>query len=135
MEDDKWAYPVIGFILMIAITVVIAAVIGTLMFEVTGVYATTYTTIITVKEIVISPCGIGIIDTDNEGYYWRPNQFYWRPNQFDSTPFIVNGTYLIGYSVYEGDRFIRYKQILETPEDPILSERFKCKPDATGVCK
>jgi flagellin-like protein len=133
MDENEEAYhgrnggisPVIGVILMIAITVIIAGVIAAVVFSMSGIFYYKYDATITVKEVITLEGINGVIDTEGNGYYWN-----------GMTPFEPNKTYTIEYYVQEGNRYIFTRNILdESDYKETLLNAFKCKTDATGVCK
>lgn len=125
MNDDA-VHPVIGTILMIAITVIICVAIAGFIISIINFNAPSYNATITVHEITTINDKTGIIDTDGNGYYWMYSRY-------DFNPFIINRTYLIEYTIINGERHVQNKHDIITEEVP--PEAFKCRLDPTGVCK
>jgi flagellin-like protein len=134
MDVDEKEYPsssinpVIGVILMVAITVILATVIAIFVFGMSGgLTSPKYTATITVKEVINIGDGIGVIDTDGNGYYWSAGFL----------PLVeLNKKYIIEYYVQEGKRYIYKQNILdESDYNETVLNAFKCKTDAIGVCK
>lgn len=129
-EDKEESYrpgisPVIGVILMVAITVILAAVIAAFVFGLSGSFEPRYNTTITVKEVINFERNMGVIDTDGNGYYMQ-----WR------TPPELTKTYTIEYYVKDGKRYmITYKSVGVSGFNETVLDAFNCKPDSTGVCK
>ena len=132
-EDEEGSYrpginPVIGVILMVAITVILAAVIAAFVFGLSGSFEPRYNTTITVKEVINFERNMGVIDTDGNGYYLVNMQ--WR------TPPELTKTYTIEYYVKDGKRYMTaYKPLSVSGFNETVIDAFNCKPDTTGVCK
>jgi len=118
--NDGRLPPVIGVILMIIGTVIVASIIAAFILGMITFITPNYNTTITVKYVTFENGNYGIIDTNNNGYY------------FDSFHSFKEGnTYYIVYYVASDKRFI----ISETNiDDKNQSELFKCKY-INGVCK
>ena len=122
MSDERLD-PVDGVIMMVAITIVIASVLGWLMFgnlKLSGDDSVCYNTTITVKNTT----NVGIIDTDGRGYVYFSG--------FMGIGMSPGGTYATVYCVYRnsGDRIVMSSQNANT-----YTDAYKCTFDATGVCK
>lgn len=97
-NDNAGVSPVIGVILMVAITVILASVIAAFVFGMShgvidgGKY---FESTITVKEVVTLEDSYGIIDTNGLGYKYRT-----------LSSFEVNKSYKITYYVSDGKRYI-----------------------------
>jgi flagellin-like protein len=122
MKNDEALNPVIGVIIMVAITVILAAVIAMFVFN-TNPFTKSYPETITVKEITQVKGKEGVIDTNGNGYYWTG---------FSKNPFIVGNTYQIQYTVLDNERYIQKYEALVKVAD---TEPFVCRINATGVCK
>jgi hypothetical protein len=119
-NNNAKSHPAIGVMLMICITVILASIIAAAIFGMSNAITPKYNATITVKYVTITNGNHGIIDTNNNGYY------------FDSFHSFKEGnTYYIVYYVASNKRFI----ISETEIDDMNeSDLFRCKY-IDGVCK
>lgn len=111
---------VIGIMLMICITVILASVIAAFIFGMGNFISPRYDATIIVKDVLYTNGNRGVIDTNNNGYY------------FDSFHSFVKGdTYHITYYIANDRRFIISEKNINDIDD---SDLFKCKY-IDGVCK
>jgi|WetSurMetagenome_2_1015567.scaffolds.fasta_scaffold66737_2 hypothetical protein len=112
--------PVIGVILMICITVILASIIAAFILGFVGnISGSTFNATITIKEVIYNG-DFGIIDTNDNGYY------------FDSRfKFKEGDTYYITYYISNGKRFI---SSANEKDAKIKSDLFRCQY-IDGVCK
>jgi flagellin-like protein len=137
-RNDDGINPVIGVVIMVAITVILAAVIGAFVFGLSGNIGTVYTKTVTVQELTtISGLKIGsgeptqgIIDTDGNGYVYMINPLA------PITDPVINGTYLIRYYIDKESKTRVLTKIESSNTFPITDiSRYKCVLGSDGVCK
>jgi flagellin-like protein len=139
-RNDDGINPVIGVVIMVAITVILAAVIAAFVFGTVGYVGTSkFDKTITVSEITethaalgngLSKIQNGVIDTDGNGYIINPVQ--WG----QSISPVVNGTYNISYYIdpTSTTRVIVGMESISIPQDPSLAQ-YQCLIGSDGVCK
>jgi flagellin-like protein len=139
-RNDEGIGPVWGVVMMIAITVILAAVIAMFVFGMLGsLNAPKYDKTITVGKITethaalgngLSKIQNGVIDTDGNGYII--NQIQWG----QSISPVVNGTYNISYYIDSTSttRVIVKMEPISIPQDPSLAQ-YQCLIGSDGVCK
>jgi hypothetical protein len=119
-NDIAKSHPAIGVMLMICITVILASIIAAAIFGMSNAITPKYNATITVKYVIYESGNYGVVDTNNNGYY------------FDSFHSFKEGnTYYIVYYVASDKRFIISETNMDNKDQ---SEMFKCKY-INGVCK
>jgi len=139
-RNDDGINPVIGVVIMVAITIILAAVVAMAVFGLVGdLNAPKFDKTITVDKITETHAALGngfskiqngVIDTDGNGYIISP--FQWRQ---PISP-VVNGTYNISYYIDSTSttRVIVKMESISIPQDPSLAQ-YQCILGADGVCK
>lgn len=120
-NDNKRISPVIGIILMIAITVILASIIAAFVYGAGNILALNHKDTITVQKTMLLTDDYGVIDTYGRGFHFYP-----------SSMFKDNETYYIIYHIRSnGERYI--SSAVSINQDTELY-KFKCV-NINGVCK